>query len=552
LWSKALSGQKKIKNEEVERVERIEIHLKEALLTSGPLKDTFSFKEEIISLEKVELSSNLDSSSSDKPLFRVILAKRLDFRIEKEKRSLPEVGLEETLSKEKTLSFEGVNPQGSIEITVGLDEFREILPSGFLAILSSFAESVGFFDPFLKHFSLPMKEVSYSVMDKIATLFSSIIVGCSHIKDINHKLRPYPSAASLFGMERFPDQSQINRFLKRVGPGEISELSLIFEAILDKVALFQGEEKVDLNVDATGLIVYGDSYQFAKKGYFPKKRGRKGYQLSLGTTNSEYSQILSLILDPGNISLAVRLWDTIYEVAEVLGSLERIGTVRADAIYGIGPDIALLLRHNLSFLVKGNSCFTAKRILRELAPSYDDWRRVDETTFAFDARYVPIRRCPYPVRTVLTKAVNAKGKIEFRHIYTSFRPKEMDGVEVATSFRKRSDIESIIRDDKYGLHIDNLRTKNFWGIWAYLFIACATHNLISLFRKRVLSGTGIENLGIQTITKKLTDIPAKFEKEQNRMKIFFPAGHELARRFIQGKQDNHKSNLFPLQKKLYN
>ena len=108
----------------------------------------------------------------------------------------------------------------------------------------------------------------------------------------------------------------------------------------------------------------------------------------------------------------------------------------------------------------------------------------------------------------------------------------MDEVEVAISFRKRTDIKTIIRNNKYGLHIDNLRTKNFYGIWAYLFIACATHNLISLFRKKVLSGTGIEDLVIQTITNKLTDIPVKFEKEQNRMRIFFPAGHELAQRFV--------------------
>ncbi len=97
-------------------------------------------------------------------------------------------------------------------------------------------------------------------MDKIAPLFSSIIVGCSHIKDINHKLRSYPSVASLFGMKRFPDQSGINRFLNRMGSEEIIQLSLIFEAILDKIALFQDEEKVDVNVDATGLTVYGDRY----------------------------------------------------------------------------------------------------------------------------------------------------------------------------------------------------------------------------------------------------------------------------------------------------
>jgi len=390
------------------------------------------------------------------------------------------------------------------------------------------------------------------MMDKIATLFSSIATGCSHIKDINHKLTPYPSAASLFGMDRFPDQSQINRFLNRMGPDEISQLSLVFEAILDKVILFKDKEKVDLNVDATGLVVYGDKYQFAKKGYFPHQRGKEGYQLSLGTTNSEYSQILSLILDPGNMSLNTRLWDTIYEVAEVLGSLERIGIIRADAIYGTGPDITGLIEQNLSFLIKGKDPRTAKRILKRLNPSYDDWKPVDETTWAFDAKYVTITNCPYPVRTVLIKAIDAKGKLEYRHIYTSFSPREMDEVEITLFNRKRIDIEAIIRDDKYGLHIDNLRTKNFWGISSYLFIACATHNLISLFRKRVLLGTGIEDLGIQTIVKKLTDIPAKFEKEQGKMRVFFPAGHELARRFIQGKQDNHKGSIFPLEKKLYN
>jgi len=396
-----------------------------------------------------------------------------------------------------------------------------------------------------------MKEVRYSIMDKIATLFSSIAVGCSHIKDINHKLTPYPLAASLFGMDRFPDQSGVNRFLNRMGPEQITQLSLVFEAILDKVIFFKDQEKVDLNVDVTGLIVYGDRYQFAKKGYFAHKRGKEGYQLSLGTTNCEYSQILSLILDPGNISLAGRLWDTIYEVAEVLGSLERIGIVRADAIYGIGPDITELIEQTLSFLIKGKDPRTAKRILRERHPSCDDWKRVDETTRAFDAKYVTITNCPYPVRTVITKAIDAKGKFKYRHIYTSFSLKEMDEVETVLFNRKRIDIEAIIRDDKYGLYIDNLRTKNFWGIWAYLFRACATYNLVSLFRKRVLSGTGIEDLGIQTIVKKLTDIPAKFEKEQDKMRIFFPAGHELARRFIKGKQDNHKGSIFPLEKKLY-
>ena len=56
LWHKAVYSKKKIQNEELER---IEIHLQEALLVNGPLQNIFCFKEQIISLEKVELSAQV-------------------------------------------------------------------------------------------------------------------------------------------------------------------------------------------------------------------------------------------------------------------------------------------------------------------------------------------------------------------------------------------------------------------------------------------------------------------------------------------------------------
>ena len=97
------------------------------------------------------------------------------------------------MEKETLKSLVSSTPGPKVDPLLRLKEKNEEL--SFLAILSSFAKSVGFFNPFLEHLTLPMKEVGYSTIDKIATLFSSIIVGCSHIKDINHKLTPYPSAA---------------------------------------------------------------------------------------------------------------------------------------------------------------------------------------------------------------------------------------------------------------------------------------------------------------------------------------------------------------------
>ncbi len=86
------------------------------------------------------------------------MTKKLDLHIEK-KSYLSETYSGEDLSEEKTLSFESVNIQDRIQIEVSLDEFSEFLPSGFLAIMASFAKRLGFFDPFSKHFHLPMKEI---------------------------------------------------------------------------------------------------------------------------------------------------------------------------------------------------------------------------------------------------------------------------------------------------------------------------------------------------------------------------------------------------------
>ena len=62
-----------------------------------------------------------------------------------------------------------------------------------------------------------MKNVEYTVLQKLQTLICALAVGCNWTKDINHKLRPYPQAAQWLQMRQFPDQSTLNRFLHQLG-----------------------------------------------------------------------------------------------------------------------------------------------------------------------------------------------------------------------------------------------------------------------------------------------------------------------------------------------
>jgi len=259
-------------------------------------------------------------------------AVRDDFQLIQQDKSLEIVYQEKNSLLEEPIWVEGIE--------CGLDNFDDFLPTGFLAILMQFALNIGYFDVFHEHVNICMKEVKFSVLNKIQTIISSIAVGCNHIKEINHKLVPYSTVANLLGMERFPDQSQINRLLRRIGLRDALDFERSFEVNIGRYILNELPEKVDIDIDTTGLVVLGDTYEFSEKGYFPNKRGKEGYQLTLCSSSVFPKFILGYILDPGNIPPGARLWDIIYQVGDVLGDLGRIGIIRADGIHGIGQDIA--------------------------------------------------------------------------------------------------------------------------------------------------------------------------------------------------------------------
>jgi hypothetical protein len=89
-----------------------------------------------------------------------------------------------------------------------------------------------------------MKEVTFSVLNKIQTIISSIGVRCNHIKEINYKLVPYSTVARLLGMKRFPEQFQINRLLRRIELKDVIALKRSFEINIGRYILNELPESV--------------------------------------------------------------------------------------------------------------------------------------------------------------------------------------------------------------------------------------------------------------------------------------------------------------------
>lgn len=377
-----------------------------------------------------------------------------------------------------------------------------------------------------------MKTVRYSVIQKVQTIIASLAIGCGCIKEINYSLRPYRAAAAIFGMDRFPDQSQINRFLWEFNLSSIYELDLIMEELLKTYGLSRSFPKVDVDLDSTGLVVYGKTYQGASKGYFPRKRGVRGYRLSFAiASNTPFPEILSIHLDPGNVPPGARFWDGLYQVADLLGTMDRIGLVRADAAIGTGPDIQELTENGISLLVKGYDSRTAGNFAKSLF--YDDWESVDLFTRVADLGKRKISNCDFFIRTVLVETIPPKRKkIKYIHLLTGLSPLQAEARELFELYNKRQTIEALIKADKHAFLINHLRTRGFYPIIAFLYFAAITHNLVALFRHHILSGTGLEDLGLYEIIDRLMGIPAKIKVNCSQATLQFPRYHPYTRKFI--------------------
>ena len=408
-----------------------------------------------------------------------------------------------------------------ITVTCGADEFSNITPHGFLSVFILFLQELEFFN-LLALLDPPEKEVTYSTGQKIQTVIASIAVGCTYNADINHQLVPYTVEAELLGLRRFPDQSQINRFLRHMTELSLSQLETIFSLAAHYYSLTSMlPVKVDIDIDSTGLIANGRTYQLNRRGYFSKRRGEKGYQLSMCIA-SLTGDVLAHSFMPGNHSAPSDFIDLIYGAAEVLGSFDRLGIIRADAGYGTSENLDFLIEHELQFVVKGCNHRSFSDMVPFIQPT--EWEYVSNTISVHDAgeKAIPKSKLNSRAKIVMIKHITTKGKVQYAHIYTNL---PWGAVDIFEYYNGRQLIEAIIRTDKSYLNIKNLRTRNFCGIAAFLYLAFITHNMLNLFKKAVLEPLGISNIGLRDIVRKLMNVPAKVAKEMSGMSLFFPTKH---------------------------
>lgn len=382
-------------------------------------------------------------------------------------------------------------------VTFSQTNCKEETTSTWLAAVMQFGLKINFFDP-LKEFKLKMKEVEYSVYQKLITVIMSVAMGCEYMKDINEKLAPEVLAANMFGMDRIPDQSQINGLLTRMDSDSIKQLKDIHHKIfIENSSSILSTHTVVVDIDQSGLIANGKTYELADKGYFAKKKNQRGYQLAAAFTG-EASETITMKLDSGNTHCTEHYDELLHDVLSKYQEQLRNGNLilRTDSGFGSMDNIEKLTNiPKLMFITKGYSTTSAANLAKDIP--YSEYTQVANSVWVYELPG------DSGLRKIIVQTLSRNGKIKYSLLITNIPRSQMNSVEAFHFYNKRQTIEAFFKMAKNVYHIKNLRTTKFYGIYAFLWLVFMTHNLISCFKSNTLSHTELENAGVGVLIKKL-------------------------------------------------
>jgi hypothetical protein len=453
------------------------------------------------------------------------------------------------------------------------DWHQEQTAHGLLVLAYEQAKDAGFFAGLNRQVSVPMKTVTYSVHDKLATLWASIVVGCDHTVEINFKLGAQEQAlAAVFGLTRFPDQSGINRLLRACSESTVSQMRDLHLTLLGRnsrarrrhlrTRLRRGRA-LYVDLDQRGITVSGKNYEVAEAGYFTRKRSHRGYQLSMAFLGGPLGEVLDEYFDPGKTPAGAR-------VDDMLGSLERMATawgiprdkivLRGDAQYGTPAIIAKLQARGFSFLLKGLSSHRAERLAQGLAqtafiavsPRAEGEPRwvadIGEREFTDESGARPKPKPTVRARALIVKWIDVSvpgpprpgptsrarradvpkaSRTCYAMLMTNLAAEVVPAAMALDHYDDRATIERYFRDEQCALGARSVRTHKAAGAAVFQWMVAMTNNLLHWMRARCFANTPLEHYGVGRLVTRAFQIPARLIRSGQRLRVIFPERHAL-------------------------
>jgi len=325
-----------------------------------------------------------------------------------------------------------------------------------------------------------------------------------------------------FGVKKMPKSiTAVTRFFNRFDSQKMAEhfadrlWSFLFKKVIPLKTL--GEE--DLSFDSTVVTRYGEQ-EGAKKGYNPKKRGRKSHHPIFAFLNrSRY--VVNLWNRSGDTSSGNGIVDFCKQTLDRLSGQVTIKMVLADSGYYQSEFFDYLEENRLNYIVATPMI----QILQNEIYNLETWKDLGDGVsvgeFKFqhrrkswtkERRYIVIRKDPSKlgpntIGKTLSLFPEEDAKVDGYKYGLYVTSSERPGEDLWRQYRLRANDENIIKENKEDFALEGFALNGFFPTEAAMLVRIMYYNIINLFRREMLPEPE-SHQRLNTIRKKYFITPA--------------------------------------------
>lgn len=434
-------------------------------------------------------------------------------------------------------------PKGIKKLQITFDE-TGLTHYGGMLLIRTFCKKLNLKWLLQSYVRFPQRSGGYHSSELITSLLYTIIAGISRINN-TRSLQYNGAFQNLLGLKNFPDPSAFRRFLHRLSPKAIRQIVKVHN-LLQKKIFYIPHKRTSLifDLDATSLTVYG-KHQKAKRGYNPKKQGRRCY-CALLCFEANHRIFWHGSLHSGNIS-PVKISTHFLKIClrKIPYPIYRIRIRTDSGFYSrkfIEPLDDKKIGYTIESQIRGTEMLSKIQSLK-YHRFKGDWEAGEfyyqPRLWKQPHRFVVIRRpLPQDPEECTQLSLFQIQNYGYRVIVTNLN---LNPERIWYFHCQRAIAELQIKELKTSYPLTKIPAKSFTANVAYFHLLMFAFNIVNWFKRLCLSGP-LSKATLLILREKLFLLPAKLTRSGHRNIMKFPVGYAYQKEFknAMGKIENLK------------
>ena len=426
-------------------------------------------------------------------------------------------------------------PKGTRKIRFSFEE-SHITHYGGMWLIQRFCNKLTLRRLLQRYIPASPRSGTYHSSELFLALIYVIIMGLRRINKTDI-LQYNGSFLEMLGLERFPDQGTLRRFLKRMPRDTIRQLVRLHDSLRMHLFVFpKRRHSLVFDIDSSVFTLYG-TQEGARVGYNPKKRGRRSYHPQF-CFEATFEELWHGSLRPGDAASSTGIVPFLTVCLAKCPSWIARSRIRfrMDSGYygkrtiqfldGVGCWYVIVAREQAPIRSRAQSC--------AFKPLANGWE-VGEFTFQPEKwkhahRYVVVRR-PIPEDPVEAKQLKLiKDKKYAYHVFITNL--KTSAWRVYLFYSLRANIEKHIRELVYDYPLAKIPTQDWTANVAFFQTVLFACNLVNWFRRLYLPKDWC-HATLDTIRSDFLMLPARLVREHHKSIVKLPHDFHYQLEFLE-------------------